>query len=410
MFVDGVLQGELSCDPESSFPRATLQDIADIDPCIRVSYAGVCETEICVGCLEDDSSPQRYMYGPGDKLHNTLKSYGIVPTKDCGCDQKIQEMNQLGVQGCLDQIDDITEHIRNKSRKRYLVAPPKFVVKKLIKKSVSDFKFSYLPDNGNWFVGLTTAPRKSPTLEICTESILRAGWTPTIFAEPGVDLTGYNIPVIRNEERLGVWRNWIKLVEHALATDAEYILTVQDDAFFHPETREFTEAILWPDENAGFVSLYTAKHYSFHWRRKNQYDPNNLKPVGVNRCNTKSLWGAMALVFHRHTLELMLEMPFIQNWAGARSKSPSKTEQVRAKRRAEPWTIQNSDTAIGQALRRMKRDLYFVDPSPVQHISEYSSIRHGSNKGKRNCYRCATHNISLFNQVPINFTPTELKW
>ncbi|MCR9201202.1 MAG: hypothetical protein NXI04_21385 [Planctomycetaceae bacterium] len=44
--------------------------------------------------------------------------------------------------------------------------------------------------------------------------------------------------------------------------------------------------------------------------------------------------------------------------------------------------------------------MYFVDPSPVSHVAVHSTIGHGGNKGRRNCYRCADHDSPLADQVP----------
>jgi hypothetical protein len=45
--------------------------------------------------------------------------------------------------------------------------------------------------------------------------------------------------------------------------------------------------------------------------------------------------------------------------------------------------------------------MWFMDPSPVQHIAKYSATNHGGNTGKRNCGRCAKYSIPLEDQVPF---------
>jgi hypothetical protein len=49
----------------------------------------------------------------------------------------------------------------------------------------------------------------------------------------------------------------------------------------------------------------------------------------------------------------------------------------------------------------LKREMWFVDPSPVSHVARHSAIGHGGNLGRRNCYRCADHAIPLADQVPL---------
>lgn len=243
-----------------------------------------------------------------------------------------------------------------------------------------------IEDNGDWFVAITAAPRKEPTLIQCVNSLRGCGWEPTIFAEPGSPAT--NAETITNPQRLGVWQNWLSSAFYAINnTSAKFVLTVQDDSLFHPETRAFTESILWPSPKAGFVSLYTAKHYS-----------ENRKP-GVNRVNTRSLWGACALVWHREVLARVIRHETATTWLGVPPRSNRR--EVMQRRKDDPSTIANSDTAIGTILNQMGLEMYFVDPSPVTHIARHSTINHGGNNGRRNCSRCADHALSLFDQVRI---------
>jgi hypothetical protein len=69
------------------------------------------------------------------------------------------------------------------------------------------------------------------------------------------------------------------------------------------------------------------------------------------------------------------------------------------RRRENPETIANSDTAIGKIANDLGLCMYFVDPSPVSHIAKYSTIGHGGNDGRRNAYRIADHSLPLSYQV-----------
>ena len=179
-------------------------------------------------------------------------------------------------------------------------------------------------------------------------------------------------------------------------------MTVQDDSLFHPDCKTFSEKILWPQEDCGFVSLYTPKHYSFVPKFKTK-----KRDVGINRVWTKSLWGACALIWPREVLQAVMEHKVTKTWLGAPTKSRSKS--VMDKRRADPTLVQNSDTALGKIMNQMKRSMFFVDPSAVEHISQWSVVGHGDNKGRRNCIRCAKWAEPLEDQVPINFNPVEIK-
>lgn len=250
------------------------------------------------------------------------------------------------------------------------------------------------PVDRDWAVVVTTAPRKSPTLTDCIQSLFNAGWNPVIFAEPD-SIQLEDVKTFTNSTKLGAWHNWLKSVKWALKyTEARYIMTVQDDSLFHPDSRSFIESVMWPDNNIGFLSLYTASHYSFE-------KDNSPKPLGINRIRTGSLWGACALVFPRHVLQDLINHPVALNWTGIAPAglNDAEREHTRLSKLENPHLIQNVDSAIGRILNAMHLGMYFVNPSPVQHIATHSAISHGSNTGKRNCGRCADHSIPLEEQV-----------
>lgn len=254
----------------------------------------------------------------------------------------------------------------------------------------------------NWSVVVTTAPRKEPTLEVCLDSLVDCGWTASeihILGEPGSLPNSLGISMSLHEQKQGIWHNWLASVKHALATDAEYILTVQDDAEFHPDSKLFIEELDWPHPRAGFVSLYTPRHYSLMKKRRagKRQRVEVLMPVGVRRIHTKSLWGACALVFPRKVLEHFVDTPLFRNWLGAAPKS--RDPKVLERRKQNPSTIANSDTAIGKFMNWYNYTMWFVDPSPVAHIARYSTISHGGNTGNRNAYRVADRTIPLKEQV-----------
>lgn len=239
-----------------------------------------------------------------------------------------------------------------------------------------------------WAVAVTTAPRSPCTLHECVTSLRHCGWEPTLFAEPGS--TAADCPAYANPVQLGVWHNWLQACRWALSTDADLILTSQDDAAYHPDSREYLESIDWPAD-AAFISLYTPRHYSYYRRGR------GARPVGINRIRTRSLWGACALVWRRDVLADVINHRIAQRWAGARPRSGSPT--VIQRRRDNPHTIANSDTAIGKICNALGRGMYFVDPSPVSHIATTSTIGHGGNGGNRNAGRIADHSLPLAYQL-----------
>jgi hypothetical protein len=257
-----------------------------------------------------------------------------------------------------------------------------------------------------WYVALATAPRKEPTLLKTIESMRDCGWEPIVFAEPDsvpTDALTYNHP-----ERLGVWRNWVFSVRTALESDADVIMTVQDDGVFHPDSKDFAEHVMWPAPDCGFLSLYTPKHYTLRderlLRKLRRTDRNipDIRDPGVNQIHTRSLWGTVAVVWPRKVLENIIQDPLIESWLGA--MPASRNPQVYKNRQENPHTIANSDTAIGKLMNKHKYTMWFVDPSPVAHIARFSAIGHGDNKGRRNAHRIADHTIPLTTQVPFDIS------
>lgn len=245
-----------------------------------------------------------------------------------------------------------------------------------------------------WAVAVTTAPRKDCTLNECIESIRYCGWEPIVFAEPESSTT--DCFTITNEHRLGVWHNWLSSVRYCLNnTDANVIMTVQDDTFFHPESKTFAEKILWPDPKTGFISLYTPRKYSF------LPDKKTPRKQGVMRIITRSLWGACCLIFPRKVLEDLVQHPATAKWIGASVKTKSAAQAIYQRRRENPYLIANSDTAIGQLMNRMGRTMWFTNPSLVSHIAEFSTINHGGNTGSRNCLKQADFDTPLEDQIPL---------
>jgi hypothetical protein len=343
--------------------------------------------------------PKRRVKGNvGTRLKEIIPN--CLTSSGCGCKDYASKMDSWGISGCEKLYDNIIERLVSKSP--LPERPSRYQAKRWLNKAIKLEKKELeqiLPNNDDWFVGVTTAPRKESYLHYCLSSIIESGWTPTLFAEPGSNTGGMDLPIYQNEKKLGVWFNWLNLVETALNTNAKYILSIQDDVLFHPESRSFIEEVIWPSENTGFVSLYTAKHYSFFSRTQNRFAEDNLRPTGVRRLHTKSFWGAVAMVFPREVLERAIETPTFKNWMGVGARTKSYRKTLMEKRKADPSMIQNSDTAIGKVMNKLGLEMYIVDPSPVKHIAKVSSISHGGNTGKRNCYRCADPTIPLREQV-----------
>lgn len=243
-----------------------------------------------------------------------------------------------------------------------------------------------------WVATVTTAPRQNPTLVETVVSVKACGWEPVLFAEPNTDLTNKlvkNCEIHRNEKRLGVWFNWIKSAEYALSQSPDLIAMFQDDVDIHPESKYFLESIDWP-KDAGYVSLYTPMHY--------QLTKSGVCRHGMFGVKTGAMWGATALVFKPDVLNATICHKKAKEWCGIRPRT--NPEGYKERRRAEPWTIQNSDYIIGLIVQNyLRKKLYYFSPSLGSHIAEFSAINHGGNKGRRNCYVAADYSLPIKEQV-----------
>lgn len=338
--------------------------------------------------------------GPGTILKGMIPK--LFKRGGCTCTDFARKMDSWGVAGCEQNRERIIRHLLNQAQRSKLLSifgerPARIVAEYWVNEAIKQASSYSGIDNDQWFVLITSAPRKEPTLAECIASVRAAGWEPRIFAEPGTEAK--DVYVHQNINQLGVWHNWLNSCRVALQSNAQYIVTLQDDITLHPETREYVEKALWPDPKCGFLSLYTPKHYSLKRKPKNKY-----KPPGINKIVTNSLWGACALVFDRRVLAQVVYSQRAKTWLGAAPRSGNRG--VYQSRRSNPHTIANSDTAIGRIINDLKRTMWFIDPSPAEHIARYSSISHGDNTGRRNCIRCANHEMPLEEQAPIPETYT----
>ena len=81
--------------------------------------------------------------GPGDKLHRKIaKLFGEEIINSCDCTSHIQEMNIWGVDGCVRNIDIITQWLYNEAIKRKwkIVKLPlsKYFIKSFILKTIRE--------------------------------------------------------------------------------------------------------------------------------------------------------------------------------------------------------------------------------------------------------------------------------
>lgn len=203
-----------------------------------------------------------------------------------------------------------------------------------------------------WSVGITAAPRKSPTLERTLRSLHAAGWSDvTIFAEPGTCSDMIHPPTINfkpldwrfRPKTLNAWGNWLQslrdLVEDSPDADAYFL--AQDDVAFARGAREFLEATLWPGDvsKVGLVSIYCPTPYAGE--------------IGYNRIvRGGSLIGALAWIIPPATARAILADSIVNAY--------HKSHAI--------------DGTVGAWAERAGREVYYLSPSLAQHTGETSTV------------------------------------
>ncbi len=202
-----------------------------------------------------------------------------------------------------------------------------------------------------WAVGITTAPRRLPTLEFCLAALLRAGWTdPRLFVDLATDLPARFGAVARSvrETAIGAWPNYyLALAELMLRQPgADAYMILQDDALLmqHPGLRAHLERVLWPGDRPGIVSLYCARPYT-------QASP------GWYALPMQWVWGALAFIFPAEVARRFLADP-----------------EVVGHRRNGPSGLTGIDSLVGRFAYRNDLPIYFPTPSLVQHIGHVSAL------------------------------------
>jgi hypothetical protein len=203
-----------------------------------------------------------------------------------------------------------------------------------------------------WAVGVTTAPRREPTLGLCLDSLARAGWDGAhLFVDSGVTVPERfsNLPITFRETKVGAWPNYYLALMELLMRDpeADAFMLVQDDAIFYDrqDLRAYLERILWPADPMGLVSLYCPKPYT---RPK----------AGWHKRKGRWRWGALAFVFPRKLAKRFVCDPIVleHRWSGPKQG------------------LVIIDYVIGAWASRHKVTIHYPCPSLVQHIGNTSTL------------------------------------
>ncbi len=112
-------------------------------------------------------------------------------------------------------------------------------------------------------IGLTTAPRKKPTLHFALDTLARCGFDNIcVFAEPDSPLPiNKDIKVKQRKRTLGAWENWFWGLKELYDTyEQPYYCMVQDD-IWAAHCIDVPGLLEGLDMNVGLYSLYTPVKY-----------------------------------------------------------------------------------------------------------------------------------------------------
>lgn len=201
-----------------------------------------------------------------------------------------------------------------------------------------------------WAVGITTAPRKEPTISQCYASIVSAGWNDIlVFAEPNCYAPG---KVVRRYSNIGAWQNWfLGLSELVLRyPDADAYLMFEDDALLAKsiDIRSYLEECSWPDD-VGLISLYCSSVYS------------KTEP-GWYTTDRPWFWGALAIVLPRNIA--------IKALGAAQVATNHYKMQC------------GTDVILGYVIDGFGLKAYYCSPSLVSHIGSTSTIFNDDNSAR----------------------------
>ena len=201
-----------------------------------------------------------------------------------------------------------------------------------------------------WAVGMTTAPRKTPTLATSLDALQRAGWHDVSLSvdgstslPPAMDFDSVTV----RTPATGPWPNFfLTMLELVLTrSDSDAVMLVQDDALFYDgePLREYLESVLWPSDPPGIVSLYCSAAYT-------------RNAPGWTIADERWEWGALAFVF-----PMDLARQFVSD------------ESVIHHRRTNRG-LRFIDDVIGEWAERNAVPIWYPSPSLVQHTGETSTV------------------------------------
>jgi len=208
------------------------------------------------------------------------------------------------------------------------------------------------PNISSWAVGVTTAPRRLPTVEYVLDALLAAGWAdPVLFIDDVVNLPSRFDHLARttHQPKVGAWPNYVLALTELMVRrpQADAYLILQDDALLisHPKLREYLESSFWPGDHPGIVSLYCGGE-------------DARTEAGWHEQPPPWFWGALAFVFPAEIARRFLVDPDV----------------LAHRLRGPEGGLAGIDVLVGRFAKTHAIPVHSPTPSLVQHIGHVSTL------------------------------------
>ena len=214
-------------------------------------------------------------------------------------------------------------------------------------------------ESRTWAVGVTTSPRRQPTIDGCLDTLRRAGWShPHVFVDGDVSIDGRHgdLPVTKRWPRSGAWPNFFAALSELILRqpDADAYFLLQDDALLYDREnlREYLEEILWPD--------------SGHWLRLALFVDglHDRDENGWFSLENTWVWGALAII-----------LPGENAWEFVGH------ERALGHRRRKGG-LRHVDTALGEWAAETNRKTFFP-PAESRAAHRRNELHLGARRGAR---------------------------
>lgn len=214
-----------------------------------------------------------------------------------------------------------------------------------------------------WTVGMITCPRKDghSYIDQSLESLTKAGFSVTVFAEPG-SFVPEGANVIQRKKQYGDWTNWITGFYELLVSeyDSDYFMMVEDDAIICKDSKRYLEYAIPQLGEFASLSLYTPSIY----HKKNFRGFHN-------QLEGHRTWSTVTVVMTRQKAIDFFSDPHVQK---------HRFEDIFGFENGY-WQCPNTDpknsikdAVIGQWANKKGLAIYFHTPSLAEHIGDFSTL------------------------------------